>query len=270
MVQYSPDVLPWSTCYNIMVVCRSTLYSVSKTTLNRELCHCCIDLLQCMDMCMQLCMCIVSEVGRTTNPQQELMRCCTRRLETMVECCGNVIRVCSDRAMRANGPLAKHILGGGGRFGDADSEMADSEVVSQLYKMFIDQSDDGSIDSNKGSASVNQKHNNETNRTNAGGDLTNTRINTRSKSVDSGVRLLVNAFMKALPNIVIATGDHNSIRTGERSSCKDQPASLPAAHNAMQRPVGLSLNLFEALLSDIKRLEDAALDCIDRGASSSK
>ena len=197
-----------------------------------------------------------------TSRQQDLLRCCTHRLESIVRCCGNVVRVCSDRAMHANGPLAKHILGGGGKCGGADPEMADSEVISQLYQMFINGSSN-----DEPTQEVHRKSKSETTQAHAGRDLNlrSARVDSRSKSIDNGFRVLVNAFMKALPNIVIATGDNNSIRTGEVGRKAHQPPNHPSEAPDLrlgQDQVGLSRDLFERLLRDIKRVEDAALECI--------
>ena len=238
----------WSTCHASMVQCHATLLDVCASTAASTLREHCVSLLRCVDVCRHLCMCAVADhggrAGQADESHRHLMTCCAHRLHVMTECCGRVVRACSDRAMRANDPLTKRILAGGG-----DAGLTDTELMDHLYRMFAAGADGGVRVENK------------VKRDDSALDMGDHASLTRSKQKGNNTNVLINAFMKVLPNLVVTSGDNNKVYTGH-----DERASrLPTigTNENDRAPSDMSRSLFEQLLRDVKRVEDDALECID-------
>ena len=242
----------WFSCHASMGQCHATLLDVCASTANESVRNRCVTLIRCTDVCRHLCMCAIADTTSTRidqmdAPHRHLMSCCAHRLESMVECCGHVVRACSDRAMRADGTLAKRILSGGGGDGPVWS---DGELMDYLYHMFTTMGSNGDVQ-------VENKAKSDDSEVVVGDESSFTRTESRSKQNSNNTNVLVNAFMKVLPNLVIATGDGNSVRAGHAAA-----GHAGAGRNAFM-PTEMSRTLFERLLRDVKRVEDDALECID-------
>lgn len=248
----------WSACHASMGQCHATLLDVCASTADPSVRGHCVSLVRCVDVCRHLCLCAVADhghVGRTDGrmdePHRHLMVCCAHRMAAMVECCGRVVRACSDPAMRADDPLTKRILAGGG------PTPTDAELVDHLYRVFtagrnVDRTVVQTEDKTKSDDSVVDMNDHST----------FARNESRLKhSNNNNTNVLINTFMKVLPNLVVTMGGNNSVHAEHTERASELPSVRLADDD--HTPEEMSRELFERLLRDIKRVEDDALECID-------